>query len=133
MFRPSPRSAAALRYRLGARLWQLTAEGYCRDCIAARTAPQVKEMASQLRLSPDQLSRAFRGTTGTALSTFFTRLRLDETKRLLIETDEPVTDLPNRVGFENERTFLRFFKRETGMRPAEYRGRARNVSRSATA
>jgi two-component system response regulator YesN len=60
-------------------------------------------------------------------------VRLDEAKRLLEETDLPVTVLSGRVGFENERTFLRFFKRETGQTPREFRQRARNVSRFATA
>jgi transcriptional regulator GlxA family with amidase domain len=130
--RPFLQPAISLRFLPGARLWRQAAESYCRVCLAHRTAPQVKELAVQLRLSPDQLSRAFIGTTGTPLSTFFARLRLDEAKRLLDETDLPVTGLPDRVGFENERTFLRFFKRETGLRPAEYRERARNVSRPVT-
>ena len=118
--------------RLGARLWHLAADSYYRDCLARRTAPQVKELASQLGLQREQLSRAFLAKTGTPLSNFFTSMRLEEAKRILEETDLPVTVLPDRVGFENERTFLRFFKRETGMRPGEYRERARNVSRTAT-
>jgi AraC-like DNA-binding protein len=116
---------------VGPALWKQLAESYVRDCLARTTSPRVKEMAAYLRLSRDQLSRAFLASTGMALSTFFALVQLEEAKGLLVETDLTVTVLAYRSGFENARTFLRFFKRITGQTPVAYRERARNVTGSA--
>ena len=93
----------------GPALWRQTADSYVRSCLANETTPRVKDLAGKLRLSRPQLSRAFLSSTGMPLSTFFALTQLEEIKRLLAETDLPVAVLSNRSGFENVRTFERFF------------------------
>ena len=123
----SPRSS--LGPVVGPALWRQTAESYVQDCFARRTSPRVKELAAHLRLSRDQLSRAFLASTGGPLSTIFILAQLEESKRMLDETDMPVAAIAKLSGFENTRTFERFFKRLTSQTATEYRERAPNVAR----
>jgi AraC-like DNA-binding protein len=126
---PSSNKRSRFASALGPALWRRTADSYVRDCIEKEATPSVKDLAVQLCLSPSQLSRAFIASTGMALSSVFTRTRLDEAKRLLVESDLPVAVLAYRCGFQNLRTFERFFKRVTSQTPGEYRASARNVGR----
>ncbi|MEM7810413.1 MAG: AraC family transcriptional regulator [Planctomycetota bacterium] len=48
--------------------------------------------------------------------------RIDYAVRLLRSTDEPVTSIAFRAGFEELSTFYRAFKRHTGRKPLDYRG-----------
>ena len=126
MFRP-PLNRTRFASALGSTLWRSAADSYARNCIEKKAAPSVKELAAQLCLSPSQLSRAFLVSTGKTLSNAFARMRLDEAKRLLVESDLPVAVLAYRCGFANLRTFERFFKRLTLQTPGDYRESARNV------
>ena len=51
-------------------------------------------------------------------------LRIEEAKRLLAETDLPVSRIADRVGFTDYNYFCRVFKRETGMPAKKYRLRS---------
>ena len=48
-------------------------------------------------------------------------LRLKETKRLLLETDEKIIDIAALAGFGSLSAFNRFFKDQMGDSPAKYR------------
>jgi two-component system response regulator YesN len=108
-------------------------DDYMGTCFEGETAPRVKELAARLRLSREQVSRAFLASTGTPLSNYFVRAQLEHSKRLLANSNLSVTAIAYRSGFENRRTFFRFFKRTTSETPSEYRARARNVPSSASA
>ena len=58
----------------------------------------------------------------TAKAFIATRINL-EAKRLLAHTDLPITDLAETLGFEETTNFTKFFKRETGCTPTEFRRR----------
>jgi transcriptional regulator GlxA family with amidase domain len=51
------------------------------------------------------------------------RLRLDEARRLLTETDLPLKDLALRTGLGNPSTLWRLFTKHLGVTPADYRQR----------
>jgi AraC-like DNA-binding protein len=44
-----------------------------------------------------------------------------EAKRLLVHTDVSVTLIAESLGFSEATNFIKFFKRETGCTPAEFR------------
>ena len=46
-----------------------------------------------------------------------------QAKVLLRGGTEPIGDIAFALGFDEQGSFARFFKRETGMTPTEYRGR----------
>ena len=46
-----------------------------------------------------------------------------EAKRLLVHTDWPVALIAERLGFDEATNFSKFFKRESGATPAQFRRR----------
>lgn len=57
------------------------------------------------------------------LKTYINRLRLSESKRLLLETDLPIGEITYKVGFNNQTHFNRVFKAEEQISPTEYRSK----------
>lgn len=67
-----------------------------------------------------RLSRELR-EMGTTLSKEITKLRADKASRDLVETDHPVAEIAETVGFTDPTVFSRAFKNWTGQSPREYR------------
>lgn len=72
-------------------------------------------------MSPSTFSRFFKRATGDNFVTFVRRLRIDAACRLLLESDESISDVCFRIGYGNISNFNRHFKRLIGMTPREYR------------
>lgn len=84
---------------------------------------QVREYAIRLGCTERSLTRATMAAVGVSAKTFIsTRINL-EAKRLLVHTDFPIYVLAEKLGFEEATHFSKFFKRETGRTPAEFRRR----------
>ena len=79
------------------------------------------QIAAEVCMSPDYVSRVFRQETGIQLSEFITEMRMDEAKRLLKTTDLPVGEVAFKVGYYNIAYFSRVFRIRNGMTPAAYR------------
>jgi two-component system response regulator YesN len=78
-------------------------------------------MARQLRLSPSYCSNFFKTHMGIGFSEFLIRLRISKAKRLLLETDDKISDIALKVGFHDAAYFNKVFKRETGITPNTFR------------
>ncbi len=78
-------------------------------------------LASAADMNPDTFSRMFNSYTGCSLADYINRLRVDDAKRRLAESDLTVTRIYIESGFDSLRTFNRVFKKFTGQSPAEYR------------
>lgn len=79
------------------------------------------QLAQEVFLSADYLSRTFRQETGETISDYITGMRMEEAKRLLRETDLPVGDVADRVGYPNPAYFTKIFREQNGVTPAKYR------------
>lgn len=66
-------------------------------------------------------SYAFKQYTGKNFVNYLKELRMNEAKRLLAETDMRVVEISQRIGYENEKHFMKTFKKECGVSPTEYR------------
>lgn len=83
--------------------------------------PTVNFMASQLNTSSRYLSDLLKQETGkTALEHIHISL-IDEAKNLLLNNKNPISQTAYELGFENLSYFSRFFKKETGFTPIQYR------------
>lgn len=83
--------------------------------------PSVHYMAEQLFISPRYLSDLLKQETGkTALELIHLSL-ISEAKNLLRSADQGVAEIAYLLGFENSSYFTRLFKKQTGMRPLEFR------------
>ncbi|USX21091.1 AraC family transcriptional regulator [Oxalobacteraceae bacterium OTU3REALA1] len=87
---------------------------------------QVADYAGQLGYSEKSLARAVTAVRGTtAKAVIAARINL-EAKRLLVHTDLAVAGIAQKLGFEEATNFSKFFKREVGCTPAEFRKRQRD-------
>lgn len=66
-------------------------------------------------------SYEFKQYTGKNFVIFLKELRMEEAKRLLIETQLRVNEISQLVGYENEKHFMKTFKAECGVSATEYR------------
>lgn len=78
-------------------------------------------IADRFKLSVSSLSHYFKAKTGKNISDHVNKLRMEEAKRRLRESEEPVQDIVAKLGYLNVSSFIRRFRQETGMTPGAYR------------
>jgi AraC-like DNA-binding protein len=101
------------------------ARDYLGDRFNRRTS--LEEAAGQAYLSPFYFSRLFAEAFGETPHEFFTRLRIDRAKRLLLADRATVTNICFDVGYESLGSFSTRFHTLTGLSPAAFRREARQV------
>lgn len=79
------------------------------------------DAASALGISRYALSRIISQELHTNFNRYLNKLRIDHAVNLLLYTDQSITEICFRCGFESQRTFNRAFKEYKGMTPREYR------------
>lgn len=84
-----------------------------------------EEMAAALWVSRSYLSTYYKNKTGMNLSDSIQLYRIQQAVELLKNPDVRIGDVGLRVGIPSSNTFLRQFKKYTGMTPKEYRMKAR--------
>lgn len=77
--------------------------------------------ANSCGISRRTFTQQFRARTGKTWLAYLNQLRVTHAVSLLTESDLKVTSVAFQSGFEELSTFYRVFKRETGMRPMDYR------------
>ncbi|TDX01248.1 helix-turn-helix domain-containing protein [Dinghuibacter silviterrae] len=86
-----------------------------------REKRQVADYASLLAVTPNHLGRVVREATGRTPSDLIRDLLLLEAKSLLRLTGQSVSEIAYQLEFSDPATFGRFFRKETGMTPLDYR------------
>jgi transcriptional regulator GlxA family with amidase domain len=86
-------------------------------------ASPVEEMIKRSRLAERTFKRRFTTATGLPPLEYVQRLRVEDAKRRLERTEDPIDEVSWRVGYEDAAFFRRLFKRTTGMGPGAYRKR----------
>lgn len=71
--------------------------------------------------SPAHFARLFKYATGLAPHRYVIACRIEEAKRLLAETEEPLIDIGLRVGCADQSHFTALFHKHVGMTPKAYR------------
>ena len=77
--------------------------------------------ADQLFLSPHHLSLVVKNASSKTVMQWINRAVILRAKVLLKTTDLMTYEIAERLHFPDHATFSKFFKRETGLRPQEYR------------
>ena len=81
----------------------------------------LSSVAKFISITPQYLSNIFKETIGITFCTYLTAIRLQHAEKLLIETNESVTDICDMCGYENFSHFIRSFKKKYGISPSVYR------------
>jgi AraC-like DNA-binding protein len=84
------------------------------------------EAAASAGMAQSSFSRNFKSITGHNFVDFITRVRIGQACSMLYGTDEQVTAICYKSGFQNLANFNRQFRKLKGMTPSDYRKLARN-------
>ncbi|WP_020617420.1 helix-turn-helix domain-containing protein [Paenibacillus daejeonensis] len=95
-------------------------ESYLREHFR-NTDISLDHLSDRFGLSPRLVSKLFKAATGERFVDFVMELRMTEAKRLLRETELPVQEISEQVGYTQVISFIRSFKKLTGTTPGEYR------------
>ncbi|MFD0713070.1 response regulator [Paenibacillus sp. GCM10027626] len=83
----------------------------------------LSRLSELVHLNPSYLCRFYKVEAGIGLSEFITETKIAKAKTLLDDPSMRILDVAAAVGFDSPSYFGRFFKREIGMSPQEYRDR----------
>ena len=78
-------------------------------------------LADHVHLSVNYLRNVFKDNTGDSLSAYITQKKLALICDLLQNTDMPLSEISDKLGFSTKNYFFTFVKKHTGMTPGDYR------------
>lgn len=81
----------------------------------------VQEVVDQTGLSRRLLEQRFRRLVGHSIHSEIQRVRVDLVTRMLLETYMPIAEIAETMQFTDVAHLARFFRRETGCSPTQYR------------
>jgi AraC-like DNA-binding protein len=81
----------------------------------------LSDYALMIGVTPNHLTQTVKLLTGRTSSQIIKAKQLLEIKRLLAHTEMSVSEIANQLNFEDQSYFTKFFKRETGLTPLQYR------------
>jgi len=88
----------------------------------------LEDVAAEVCLSPKYFSRMFKESTGIGFNEYKFKIRTKKAERLLKETDYSIHEIAEQFGYKNLESFIRLFKKNTGMTPSAYRKQQRKKS-----
>lgn len=90
--------------------------------------PACADIAAHIGMSESAFSRFFKAYTGNTYTDHVISLRIWTARKMLVETETPITDVCYEAGFNNISNFNRTFLRAAGMSPLQYRKAMRERS-----
>lgn len=86
-----------------------------------KTQITVDDMVDIIHISKYHFIRCFRRTMGTTPYQYLINYRITVAKKMLRTTIESVSEIAEKCGFLDTSNFIAQFKKQTGMKPLEYR------------
>lgn len=86
-------------------------------------AMRVTELADLSGMSESHFSRQFKAAMGTSPIDWLRRERINQAKRRLIESSDPVKEVARQVGYSDQFFFSKDFKKMVGSTPSEFRSK----------
>jgi len=81
----------------------------------------VEVLLQDISIGRSTFEKRYRALCGLSAAQDIRRVRLNKARELLITSHLSIEEVANRVGFNDPRPFVVFFKRETGSTPGKYR------------
>lgn len=81
----------------------------------------VKELARELSVNADYLSRLFHESVGVTIGEYIQREKVVLARNMLVYSRYSIENIAAYLGFSSQSHFGRIFKRHTGMTPGQYR------------
>lgn len=87
----------------------------------------LESMAKQFFISKYEISRMFTKNVGISFLKCLNRIRIEQAKKMLLETTVSITQISDMTGFHSPSNFARVFKKTTGIAPVQYRKENGNI------
>ncbi|WP_217591752.1 helix-turn-helix transcriptional regulator [Cohnella sp. GbtcB17] len=81
--------------------------------------------ATRLNYNPNYIRTVFRKETGSNFSDYLSQYRLSVAKRWLVETDLKISEIAEKLQYQNSQNFIRYFRKQEDMTPGQYREKHR--------
>lgn len=81
----------------------------------------LEKIAQQLHINPVYLSVIFKSEVGMNYSKYLTHIRIQKAKELLKRPELNISQVASAVGYDSTYYFTTLFKKETAIKPSEYR------------
>jgi transcriptional regulator GlxA family with amidase domain len=81
----------------------------------------VEKVAAALHFSAPYFSKIFKDATGFSPYAYLINIRIEQAKKLLIQTTLPISLIANKVGFQSSENFIYCFKQKTNVSPLKFR------------
>lgn len=89
-------------------------ESHYKDCTR-------DEVAAHFGLNPNYMSNLLKKYTGQSFNQLVTTQKLAVAQRLLTNSDLPISDIANYIGYQNITFFYKIFEKHYGILPGSYR------------
>ena len=86
-----------------------------------KTSLTLEDVSDHVHLHPSYFSTVFKNATGSSFKEYLNKVRVEESKILLQNTDFSIIDIAVAVGFEDQSYFSKVFKKYTGTTPKQFR------------
>jgi AraC-like DNA-binding protein len=81
----------------------------------------VSRIAERFHLHPTYMSNMFREKMGIGMLEYINKVRVSKSSELLVTTGLNINEISERVGYISTNTYIRIFKKITGVTPGQYR------------
>lgn len=81
----------------------------------------IPTIAASISVSESECLRCFRATIGTTPIQYLKHYRIQQAARQLLETDDTISEIASRCGFQDMSYFTRTFRQQIGCVPTQYR------------
>lgn len=98
----------------GKKILEYLSKNYKQDLI-------FEDVAKQMGISYSYMRKLVKDHTGSSPIDYINKLRIEEAKRLLAQTEMSIVSIAEEVGYHNGQSINRFFKKYEGVSPKEFR------------
>lgn len=81
----------------------------------------MKDAAENVRLSYNYFSRVFNECTGSSFPAYLLKIRMEYSKKLLADPTLRISEIADKIGYDDQNQFSRDFKKYIGKSPSQYR------------
>lgn len=78
-------------------------------------------LSDEFHLNSQYISQLFKNEIGVNFLTYFTNIRMERAKKLLLSTSLSVAEIAEQSGYGDYRVFTKVFKKSEGITPSQYR------------
>ena len=83
--------------------------------------PTLKQLAHKVGMNEFKLKKGYKQVFGTTIFGDFNKVRMEEAKHYLLETDKSIADISMLAGYDDPPNFIRAFKHYFGLAPNQFR------------